>query len=221
MTSSSSPTNPAIGRPTAGRVLTVVFLGPDGSGKSTVVERLSQELARGGWNSRICHLRPHWGRSFRGTAVTDPHGALPRNSLRSVAQLVWWLVDYRMSRLRMWVPDVRPRTVVLFDRYIYDVLVDRKRYRYGGPLWLARLAARLSPEPDLVIVLEAPPPVLRSRKEEVELAELERQVVAYAQLAGRVRSGYVVDANRPVDEVVAGVKNLILAHGGHRERMSE
>ena len=46
--------------------------------------------------------------------------------------------------------------LVIFDRYIYDLLVDSKRVRYGGPAWMLRLLARIVPRPELVILLDAP-----------------------------------------------------------------
>jgi hypothetical protein len=71
---------------------------------------------------------------------------------------------------------------VQFDRYFHDVLVDPRRYRYGGPKWFAALLSRLLPEPDLVIVLDANEDLIFSRKTELTRAEIQRQRQAYAEL---------------------------------------
>ncbi len=59
---------------------------------------------------------------------------------------------------------------MLNDRHFLDILVDQRRYRYGGPLWLLRLIRRLIPKPDLVNLLDAPPKVLQARKQELSFA---------------------------------------------------
>ena len=62
---------------------------------------------------------------------------------------------------------------MLFDRYHGDLLVDPRRYRYGGPMSLARLIVRFMPQPDLVFFLDATPEILLARKQEVSHAALE------------------------------------------------
>jgi hypothetical protein len=70
----------------------------------------------------------------------------------------------------------------VFDRYFHDLLVDPRRYRYGGPKWLPQFFSRLVPLPDLVLVLDAGEQVIFARKGEVRTAEVRRQREAYRQL---------------------------------------
>jgi thymidylate kinase len=99
---------------------------------------------------------------------------------------------------------------VLHDRHLVDALVDPKRYRYSGPMWLLRLIWWFVPRPDLIILLDAPPEVLQARKQEVSFEESARQRKAYRSLVGRMVNGHIVDAARPLDEVVRAVNDLIL-----------
>ena len=73
--------------------------------------------------------------------------------------------------------------MAISDRYFDDLLVDPVRYRYGAPRWLARLAFKLAPQPNLVFVLDADSSVIYGRKQEVALSELERQLAAYREMA--------------------------------------
>ncbi|GAB1724578.1 MAG: hypothetical protein NTNFB01_34740 [Nitrospira sp.] len=107
-------------------------------------------------------------------------------------------------------------TLVLSDRYYHDILVDPKRYRYGGPLWLARWVGKLVPQPDLTIILDAEPVVVQSRKQEVPLEETCRQRVAYRKLLAELRHTSIIDASKPLSEVVQKVEAVILDYMGKR-----
>lgn len=197
--------------------LFIAFLGPDGSGKSSVIERVEQDLAPAFRRAKRYHLRPNFGRSSgSGAPVTDPHGTPPRGMLPSLAKVGLWWLDYVWS----YFSDILWRrvksTLILFDRYFDDLAVDPRRYRYSGPQWLARLASRLVPRPDLVICLDAPPEVLQGRKQEVPPEETARQRQAYLDLARTLPNARVVDASRPLDEVVAEVEKIVLDHMAER-----
>jgi thymidylate kinase len=100
----------------------------------------------------------------------------------------------------------------LFDRYYDDLLADSKRYRYGGPMWLARLVGRFIPKPDLFFFLDLPAEVAHARKPEVSLEEAKRLREHYLKLALSVPNVHVVDASRPLEEVVAEVEKIILRY---------
>jgi len=198
----------------------VAFMGPDGCGKSLVINAVSGEFAPSFRTVSYFHLRPKLiGRKpTRQGPVTNPHGQPPRGAVASVAKVIDLWLDYTLGYLARILPGVIRTELVLFDRCIYDLLVDSKRIRYGGPPWLLQTAARLSPGPDLVILLDAPPEVLRSRKQEVPVAEIVRQRAAYLDLARTLPSAVVVNAAQPVEHVVRDALAAILEHLGRRTR---
>jgi thymidylate kinase len=171
----------------------VAVLGPDGVGKSTVLEGLAQEFVVPLRRRRLFHWRPQvLARRKDNRPVTDPHGQMPRGSLVSMAYLSVFFADCWAGYLFV----VRPRLVrsgfVQFDRYFHDVLVDPRRYRYGGPKWFAAFLCRLVPEPDLVILLDADEDLIRARKTELPRSEIQRQRQSYRQLRFvRAREFYV------------------------------
>ena len=201
-------------RPTG---LHVVFLGADGSGKSTIIEKTAAALAPAFRGNKILHLRPAIGvKSGGGGPVTDPHGAPPRGPFTSIAKIGYFVIDYAAG----WFLTVRPRLVrtnfVIFDRYYHDLLVDPRRYRYGGPMWLARWAGLVVPKPDLWILLDAPAEVLHARKQEVPIEEARRQRQAYLELMARLDDAVVVDASMPLETVAAAVNDAILSRLARR-----
>ena len=219
--------------------LMVAVLGVDGAGKSTVMDRVQRDLAPAFWGTKLYHGRAldsplRWRKQVRlkrrerdrlkheAKSTTNPH-AVPlsrdphdkpsRGFVFSLVKLGLWWADYTLLG---YAADVYPRLrrceMVLFDRYYHDLLVDPRRHRYGGPMWLARFVGRIFPRPHLVMLLDAPAEVLHARKQEVSLEETVRQREAYLDLVKRLPNGHVVDASKPVQEVVNDAERIVLGH---------
>ena len=194
--------------------LVVVLLGADGSGKTSIVRRFS-ESESAFMNVVHCHLFPGWlplgGRgAVASETIEHPHDARNRTMLFSAIKLIAWCLEFTLGQaIRLWRP-LEQGSLILFDRHAYDILVDPKRYRYGGPSWLARVFARAVPKPDLCIALDAPAETLISRKTEISFEELERQRKAYVELVGSVQNGRIVDAAQPLEDVAAAIEDIIL-----------
>lgn len=191
----------------------VAFLGLDGSGKSAVIAQTMEALGLVFSSEKRYHLRPSLGSRAGDERSTSPaQYDPPRSPLLSTAKLGLWWADYALG----YVMDIFPRlvrsTLVLFDRFYDDLLVDPRRYRFGGPLGLARMVGRCIPRPELVIFLDAPPELVRARKPGAGLGNAIPQRHAYISLVRGLRNGHVVDASRPLDKVVADVQEIILRH---------
>jgi thymidylate kinase len=201
--------------------LFVAVFGPDGSGKSTVNDGLRTKAAPLFWKTEYGHLRPRLGMGVdvqTAQPVVDPHGMSKRGWVGSVAKLVYYAVDYLVGYVIKIVPARIRATLLVYDRYYYDVLVDPVRYRYGGPMSLARFLARVVPQPDAVLFLDAPSEVVRKRKIEVSAEETERQRQAYLSLSRQVSHGYVVNASQPVEVVIDEAIDVLLEVMGSRMR---
>mgnify|MGYP000368255848 CR=1 FL=1 len=197
--------------------LVVAFLGSDGVGKSTIIRRVEEAVPRVLLSPRRFHLRPYFGRVRTGF-VPDPHGQKERGWIGSVAKLLLWWTDYLVSYVSIVYPAMVKSSLVIFDRYYEDLLVDPKRYRYGGPSWLARLGRRLVPDPHLFIVLDAPPETVYRRKQEVPLDELVRLREGYRMIGRSLANAHVVDASQPVDSVAQEVMRILLRRISERYR---
>ena len=99
-----------------------------------------------------------------------------------------------LLEFRMGLPRARRRNrLVLFDRFIHDLLVDPRRYRMERTrLWM-RAALALAPRPDLAIIVTAAPEVIQRRKQEVLPTETARQVAAYLDAARLFPRALVVE----------------------------
>ena len=188
----------------------IAFLGCDGSGKSAVIQGITEQLETKGHPVTLGHWRPKPFASSSGSSATadDPHGQVPRGFVSSILKLGWLWLNWRVAWFQHLRRDSR-KSFVLFDRYHGDLLADPRRYRYGGPLWLARLASRLMPQPDRVIFLDAAPEVLLSRKQEVGIEALAASRAAYLALAQTNPQITIIDAGQPLGKVIADVLKML------------
>jgi thymidylate kinase len=191
----------------SGRVTTVAFVGVDGAGKSTVLAELRTALQRDVFVE--CQL-------FRPKVLYDrtpptpgeyvhPHTRRPHSLVGSCLRATVWCAEYWISKVL-----TAGNGLQMYDRYFHDLIVDPRRYRYGGPGWFARLLCEVVVEPDLWVLLDASPEVLRGRKPEFDLPETARQRSGYLSTIGRRQSVLVVNAGQSISKVVAEVKAVIL-----------
>lgn len=184
----------------------IAFLGPDGSGKSSVIGGVTERLAARRLQVKMIHWSPRLlrkGIEVPGGVVPDPHAKPPRGVAASLLKLgllsaEWWSA---------WPWNLRhPRAKSRFlfsDRYYQDLRVDPRRYRFGAPLSWARICFRFLPQPDRVLILTGEPEQIHARKQEVTLEELKRQTVAYRALADELGGRAVrLDAGLPLGEVI-------------------
>ena len=171
----------------------LLVVGPDGTGKSTLVRHLT-DLGRREFPAVLAmHWRPGLLPGLARLAGRDapdpvrPHHHPAYGPAVSLIRLVYYWVDQVAGywwRIRPWV---RRGGLVIMERGYWDILVDPRRYRLGCPPWIVRLLGRLVASPDLTVVLGGDPAVIAARKRELSATEVARQCERWPQVApGRV-----------------------------------
>lgn len=197
----------------------VALLGVDGSGKSSVLVNLEQTLtATAGKGLFVLHRRPHIlhraAAHGRDGLIEQHYRKPPHGATLSAVKLVIIGLDWLLGYLVYIHGRGAQGIVVVADRHsLLDMLVDPLRYRYGGPPGWVHLAIRLLPMPKTVLLLDAPTAVLQARKQELSREKTSELRHRYLELVKSYQGGVVIDATRPLSEVVADVQQIVLGKG--------
>jgi thymidylate kinase len=200
----------------------LAVVGPDGVGKTTFIDLLLKDLARvlvkDPESIKVSHFRPRLlpnikelfrKGSTEGSEFSQPHRAAPAGRLGSLARISYYWLDYVIGYWLL-VRWRSPREhLYVFDRYFYDFLVDPQRSRISLPWWVRRAFLAITPEPSLVFFLDCPAEIVYQRKQELPLAEIERQMGVYRELAAEHPERFVVlDATRtPAESCAVAVRS--------------
>ena len=203
----------------------VVLVGPDGSGKTTSAELLCQRFAA----TRIPVSAVYLGaqapllptrrlsQQLRKRLSTGPKVKVVKDVTRR--QRLRGLVHIMADKWLRYIVYVRPRLargeVVVLDRYFYDLRT------FPHPLvqrpWLETLVMRLIPEPALAFCLVADPALITARKNELTVAETERQIACYRGLSRWVRNFREMPADGDRTAVIDRMAELVLTlYTSHR-----
>lgn len=190
----------------AGLVLGISGL--DGSGKSTLVDRLISGIRQaGGETPQIVHLLPDWiplphqlfRRKKTQANYTRPYAEPPVSSrLNGGVRLAFYLCAFALARLSLWIGAKRGRLIIM-DRSLLDFASDLTRARipaYRLPGWLLRALMPVGP----LFYLDASPENVVARKGELSLEKATSLQASYRETCKIVRAT-ILDGNNPPDTV--------------------
>jgi len=161
----------------------IVLVGPDGVGKTTVARAL---IAHHRGPAGYFHFLP----PLCGPLLRAPgdHSIPPPKAARSGSHVLGGIRLMR-NATRCWVaylrtvrPALKRSWLVVGDRWMYGYLVQPYALKFYGPNVLARAILRLLPRPHLIVNLSAPPHLIRERKQELTLAQIEQELLAWSSL---------------------------------------
>lgn len=199
---------------------------PDGTGKTTFINSLILQLRKFyvSPDDFFCvhHFRPSLlpnlgavgekaGVMRQDKNFSVPHRAKPAGFLSSLVRMSYYWLDYLVGvPLSLRKDEVRCGKYSIYDRYVYDFLVDPRRSRIKLPYWLRLLFAKSVRQPRLVFVLQAPANTIYKRKQELEIDEIDRQLVEYRKLSRFGKRVHFLDATKMPEEIARDAAKIII-----------
>jgi len=198
----------------------VAVLGTDGAGKSTIISAIEPVLSAATHGAFIVkHLRPGLlpplarlkGKlADQAGPVTHPHGSKASGGIGSLLRVVYLMADYVLGYWLVIRPKIaKEPTIVLFDRYAYDIALDPRRFRIGLSGGLVRLFTRFAPKPDLIICLHGDPSMIAARKQELPLNEVRRQTEALKEFCKKEARAVLISTDGTVEQARDDVLNAL------------
>ena len=200
--------------------LLVAFLGPDGSGKTTLARRLAAThilpihyvyMGADNYILPTSHLIERISRGLR-----KKHNDLKMREekihilkrllryLKETVKLCHDMAEFLTRYLFLSYRFYRKGYLVVNDRYIYDLLLDRERFgRHPG---IEKIILRLLPKPDLLLFLETSTQTMHQRKGEHSLDILESMKQGYRSLQEYFPNHLIIETD---DTVTSSLNEIV------------
>lgn len=203
----------------------VGFTGPDGSGKTTVIDMILERLAPVFRTAhKYYHFRPalfgNLGEVVHSAGLkkdvdrdySKPHRGGKTGVLSSFARLLYYSLDYIVGFFVKVKSVTRITSVVIFDRYYTDIICDSRRSRiYLNYKFLYGFGRLFIPSLDYNILLTASSKTILTRKKELDeegIQTINRKIDYLSE-----KKGYKKILNEQTPEVaVAEILNYIFEH---------
>ncbi len=199
--------------------------GADGTGKTTFIDGLQKAIAYYYVTDESkCHIYHHRPSLFPNLGAlgenagikeqdknfTNPHRGTPKGFLSSFVRMIYYWLDYIIGVPILLRKDVQFDKFTIYDRYIYDFLVDPYRASIKLPYWLRKFFTKLVLQPRIVFVLLADAEIIYQRKQELTIEEINRQLIEFSKLAKSNKRFVVIDASQSPEKMVEQVMRIII-----------
>lgn len=197
----------------------VGFTGPDGVGKTTVIDMLISQFGDVYRKAHTYyHFRPLLFGNLSDVAYSaglkkdvdhnfnKPHRGGKTGMLSSLCRLAYYTVDYLLGYVVKVKTLTRITHIVIFDRYYTDIICDSHRTRIWLPYkflyWFGRI---FIPSLDYNILLSADTDVILRRKQELSRESVD-DIKEHLDYLSKKKGFYLIENdNQPMD----AVKNIL------------
>jgi dTMP kinase len=131
----------------------IAIEGIDGAGKTTQSQMLCEKLCEEGYSAVLLHepTNGQWGQKIKELAKNGRHEITPE------AELDLFYKDRIEDVEKNISPSIREKKVIVMDRYYYSN-VTYQGARGLDPDYVEKKNEKIAPKPDLVVILDIPPP---------------------------------------------------------------
>ena len=198
------------------------FTGPDGSGKTTVIDLLIENFGEVFRKAHAYfHFRPMLFGNLSEVAhkagvkkevdrnYSQPHRGGKTGTLSSLLRLLYYSADYIAGYFLRIKPHTRTTRLVLFDRYYTDIICDSRRSRiYLPTCFLYYFGKFLIPSLDYNVLLTAPTDTILQRKRELDCEGIEAINHKIDYLANKKGYYKILNEGTP-QEAVTQILNIV------------
>lgn len=189
----------------------IAVLGVDGAGKSTLISNLNQFFKSINIKSKSYHFSPSFiGNNINDLPVINPYLRNERSSFFSILKLIYIVLKYNLFLYIYYHFFLRDIKVLIFDRYFYDIAVDKLRYRVKLSKNFIFKFFRFIPEPDLLLFINTNIENCNKRSEDkIDNARRLNLNYMYSSLYKYSKNFHEINGNQSINEIYKDVKELI------------
>jgi thymidylate kinase len=209
----------------------VAFIGPDGSGKSSVIELVTKRLDIVYPEKHMYHMRfgifPDLKTGLGLTSVNKQKVAIEKDRTTNIGNqkvnskpkmvrviaswtvVLYYTIEFFLAHIKVWKTASRSGLVV-FDRYYYDYFVQPA---YRDLIWpFKKVLLFIVPTPRAVIFLKADPEIVYKRKGELNPTEIKTQNECFSKILLDTKNSHIINTDsKSLFEVEAKVCQIIIS----------
>lgn len=187
----------------------IAIYGADGSGKSTLINLLEDELD----NFCVYHFKPEifsklLSRFLNNDRIISngrPYKAESYGKILGITKIVYYVSEYVIFGI--YIRLVKRKKHIIFDRYYLDLCIDSRRARLVGLESIVMFLYKIVPKPDLEVVLVGEAQKINQRKPELTIEEIDLLQSSYVK---KIRCGLILDSTAQSPETIcSGVMSKI------------
>lgn len=203
----------------------IAVIGPDGSGKTTLVDGIKDELVRIGYKN-IHHraanfeilptfsemrniLRGGSKKSRNTEGFKGFHSGMqqqPNSILKSILLVLWYSIDLNLGRTKI-KEAKKEGSMYFFARYFYDYYFQIANKNV--PRSFLNVILKLIPKPEVVFYISRSAEDIYEKKPELSLDEIKRQQRIIESLCDEHDNFFKLDSSKGVDEMISNACSYI------------
>ena len=200
----------------------LVFMGPDGSGKTSVAKEVlrAKGLQLLFKKHNFFHTRfpilPPLGqiksffrkKSRDSNYIENPRSTQPLPILKSMLYPFYYALNNSMAYPWLFINGIRGGSFIIFDRYYYEYFIQQEFQHC--PHFFLNILTFFIPKPDMIIFLKSKPEVVFARKEELSIFEIQEQVISIEAFTNTQSSTVTISGEKTIPEIKDEIINNIL-----------
>lgn len=197
--------------------------GPDGSGKTTILDGLEYHFSKIYREISYNHFRPtvipRIAELFKKTGLKKtvdvnyykPHRGKKTSVLSSLFRLFYYMSDYVIGYYKIVKPILVRRGVVIFDRYFTDIIGDSKRSQINLNYKVVFFLRRLVPKMDYNFIIFVDPEIILKRKKELTKDQIEGIYIKLNYICNQDNNYIPIQNNENPEIAISKIIKIILS----------
>ncbi|WP_443632137.1 hypothetical protein ABXT64_06565 [Candidatus Marifrigoribacter sp. Uisw_064] len=198
--------------------------GPDGSGKTTILNGLEDKFSKVYREVEYNHFRPtvipRIAELFKESGLKKdvdvnydkPHRGEKTGILSSVFRIFYYIADYIIGYYKLVKPILVRRGVVIFDRYFTDIISDSKRSQINLNYKVLFFLRRLVPKMNYNFIIFVEPKIILERKKELTKIQIEDIYVKLNYICNKDNNYTPIENNKNVEVAINEIINFVLSN---------
>ena len=186
----------------------IVVLGPDGAGKSTLIDHLIEKYQHYGTNY-YSHLYPKLHKNKSLKKEVYPYSKKPYPIFISDLKIIYMFLRNTFCLLNVSIKLKNNNSIIWCDRYFYDVFADPLRYRIDKTFFNYKFFNKFVRRPDVFIILNPPFSSILKRSTEISEQELNEQINSYNNLKLIFKDSLLISSEKTINQTIEESEDYI------------